>query len=617
MPLEYTRRRKGQQRITMISFGIACGTMVLLYLFLRVTGLDEVVRKKVMEIAESIAPPPPPPPPPPDVKADVKAPPKIDMNFDVKTMLARPTLDAGFDLGSLTNFSADMEAPDLAMEAMEFSSNDMVNLVSNAQLPVMNLMTNIGFDIGAAASDEKKVTVSGTGKRTSGAMALAILDIPGNEATTNKWSKGELETIADYISRNTSLKVRLGARSIQLMSPFSSFDTWLAEAKKRVKSEYKELPASEPEINGLDVLSNAMPFVAENDPEQAKNRIKRMMSDYLRIKFDARVALDKGGWADSIKKVTPLKEYQVDFIKDAESSFNDFANKKVVTGKEVRGIYMMLRMFELAELPILFCEPRGVLDMPLPENIKLLRTYLTQANGFIYFCNTPELKNARAVIGLIRELTQEGLKDPVGEKTLAKLKVDDQEVSGYTFREPEPQMGHPWVFFPMILPRETNVSISIYNKFGTPIFNDTIKKIGPGAFLQKNRHYRWNCADVQGNQVESGYYVYQVRADLFVKTGPVGVSVLRKLTNGKHGIFSSYYPIAEVPTKEALKPDALSYGEPGVFGVMFRGRLAVLFTEGYKEKDPIGGEDQAAKEAALRWMTNVVIYALSERQLAR
>jgi hypothetical protein len=65
------------------------------------------------------------------------------------------------------------------------------------------------------------------------------------------------------------------------------------------------------------------------------------------------------------------------------------------------------------------------------------------------------------------------------------------------------------------------------------------------------------------------------------------------------------------------KSDQLSYGEPGVFGVSLRGRLAICYTEGYREKDPLGGEDQSAKEAALKWMTNVVIHALSERSLAR
>ncbi len=599
----------------MISFGASIGFLVVMFVVLRTTGMDKVIGRKILQIAEAIAPPPPPPPPPPDVKSNVKAPPKIDMNFDVKTILNRPTIDASFDLSALSNFSADMEAPDLTMEAMEFSSNDLTNLVSNAQLPVMSLMTNIGFDVGMASTEEKKASVSGTGKRTSGHTALAVLDLPGNEEGST-WTKGELESIADFVSRNTSLKVRLGARAISFLSPYNSYDAWLGESKKRALSEYKELPMLESEMYALEIMANAMPYINDGDYEQAKIRMKRMLTDYLRIKFDARFPIEKTAWADTVEKSMPLKAFEKDYLKKAEKGFHQFYARKAPSGKELRDVYLMLRMFEMIQLPVLFCEPRGVLDTPLPENMQMLRTYVRNG-GFIYFCNTSDFKKARAIVGLITALTQERLSDPVGDKTLAKLAAEDQEVSGYSFRDPEPTIGHPRIFFPMILPRQTNVSFSVYNKFGNVVFADTLKNIGPGAFLQKHRHYRWYCVDNQGNDVESGYYVYQMKADLFVKTGAIRVSLLRKLPNGKHGIFSSYFNISEVPSTKTARSEDLSYGEPGVFGVALRGRLAICFTEGYTEKEPIGGDDPAAQEAALKWMTNVVIHALSERQLAR
>lgn len=616
MPLEITRARKRQRRITYMSFGLSIVFFVALFTFMRVTGIDKVIGTKILEIAEAIAPPPPPPPPPPDVKADVQAPPKIDMNFDVKTLLNRPTINADFDLGALNNFSADMEAPNLTMEAMEFSTNDLSNIVTNAQLPVMNLMSNIGFgDIGTVESDDAKAQISGTGKRTTGHLALAILDIPGN-SEENPWTEGELETIAEYMSTNTSLKIRLGARAISFLSPYSSFDTWLNEAKQRALSEYRELPRLEPEINGLQIMANAVPYIEEGDVEEAKLRVRKLLTDYMRIKYDARFSPTDGGWAKKIEQTTPLKQFEKDYIGKAEKGFVQFYNRKEPSGKELRDIYLMFRMFEMSQLYVLFCEPRGVLDMPLPENIRLLRTYVRNG-GFLYFCNTADFKESRAIVGLINALTQEKLSDPVGDKKLAELSKDDQEVSGYTFRDPEPTIGHPWIFFPMILPRTTDVSFTIYNKFGNTVFTDTIEDIGPGAYVQKKRDYKWYCVDNLGNELESGYYIYQVKADLFVKTGAVRVSVLRKLPNGRHGIFSSYYPVSEVPSTSTVKSDELSYGEPGVFGVWFKGRLAIVFTEGYKEKEPLAGDDQAAKEAALKWMTNVVIHAVSERNLAR
>ncbi|MBD3244146.1 MAG: hypothetical protein GF331_26375, partial [Chitinivibrionales bacterium] len=65
MPLEITRARKRQRRITYISFGLSIVFFAALFTFMRVTGIDKVIGTKILEIAEAIAPPPPPPPPPP------------------------------------------------------------------------------------------------------------------------------------------------------------------------------------------------------------------------------------------------------------------------------------------------------------------------------------------------------------------------------------------------------------------------------------------------------------------------------------------------------------------------------------------------------------------------
>jgi hypothetical protein len=615
MALELILARRRQRRVTQIAFGIAIGIHVLAFAFFKYTPAGKEALAAIIEIKESLLPPPPPPPPPPDLKTKMSAPPPVNMTFTVKAITNAPSIKADFDVGAL-GLGNDLDAVDITTQAMTFNTNDVTNMVSGAQLPVVNLMQSIGFDIGTVSTDDAKASITGKNRRASGYTAIAILDIPGSEEGS-KWTKGELETIADFVSKSTSIKIKLAARAVSFTSPYSSFATWLTEAKKRARGEAKELSSQEQEISGQEILASSMPYVAEGDFEQARIRVRRLATDYLRLKFEARLDVTTQDWVAACSTSTPtLREWEKEYIRDAGRSFADFYGKKSPTGKELNGVYLMLRMFEMSQLPILFCDPRGVLDMPSPENVRMLRTYL-QSGGFIYFINTSNFKKERSIVGLITDLINEKLSDPVGEKTLAKLAVEDQEVSGYVFRAPEPAIGHPWIFFPMILPRTTTVSLAIYNKIGNLVYTDTLKNKPPGAYLQKNRHYRWLCTDNQGTPVEPGYYVYQIKADLSVRTGPVGVSKLLKLTNGKHGVFSSFFNISEVPSKVTIKSEELSYGEPGVFGVAFRGRMCILYTEGYQEKDPLGADDPAAKEAALKWMTNVIIYAVSDRGLAR
>jgi len=614
MALEIVQQRRRQRRITQLALGGAIAFHVLLFVFLRATGLDVVLVDKVVDMVEAIAPPPPPPPPPPDVKANIKAPPPIDLNFSVQNMTARPSVDAAFDAG-LLNFQLDMEAPDLTMSAMEFSTSDLTNLVSNAQLPVMNLMKAIDFDIGVSTSEDDKGSASGFGKRTSGKVALTILDIPGDDEKY-PWDNGELENLEDFISKNSNLKAGLGARAIAFTGNWASFDLWLSNSKTRTSAAVQELSEIEPENNGLNIIANMLPLLDDKNYEGFKTRFRKLMTDYLRIKFEVRIKPEEGKWEEKIAEMSALSDWQKEYLREGQKSFLQVYEATPPSGKELKGIYLMLRTFELMQLPILFCEPRGVPGSLLPENLRMLRTYVNNG-GFIYFTNASTLNKSKAIRGLITELTNEKLTDANGEKTLAKLKGGDQPVSGYDFRDPDPAVFHPWTFFPMIIPRYTSVNLTIYNRIGNVVFADTLKNMAPGAYLQKNRHYRWKAVDNQGNPVESGYYIYQLEADLFRKTGPMRVSVLRQLPNGKHGIFSSFFNISEVPSTETVQTTEMPYGERGVFGVSIKGRLAICYTEGYAEKKGMTSSDNAAKENALRWFTNVVIFALSEGSLAR
>jgi len=624
MELDVTKKRKRQSKITAIALLVTVAGHILAFVFLRVTGLDKIITDKVVEIVEAVAPPPAPPPPPPPPSATINAPPPVDMSvFEVTNVKMNANVNDGFDAGMLSNFGSGAGGVDLSVQAMDYSSNDMMNLVSNAQLAPMALSVNLGFDIGGSTNEIKKGKATGFGKRTTGKTAITTLDLSGDANNNNPWSDGELENITEFISKNTNVKAELGARSISFVDQYSNFNSWLGDAKKRVLSDdSKSLSETDPEIGALNALANRLPDIPNGNYERFKRNVKSTLTNFFNIRFGVKMNLEKdtawGNLIDSLSSMTLADWQKNEYIPQAEKSFKELYNKKAPTGHELRGIYNYLRVSEIMRLPILLCEPRGIPNSLLPENRRFLRTYIYNG-GFIYFINTVGLKNSRAIRGIITDLIGETIKDPVGDKTLAKLQKDDKEISGYVFREPTPQIFHPWTFFPMILPRQTDVYITIYNKIGNVVFTDTLKDKLPGAYLQKNRHYRWHAVDNQGNGVESGYYIYQVISDLHKQTMPMKVSKLRRLPNGKHKVFSSYFNISEVPTKETVKSEELPFGEKGVFGVSLRGRLCICYTEGYKEKALLGksNKDAAAEEASLKWVTNVIIQMLQEGSLAR
>ncbi|MBD3244147.1 MAG: hypothetical protein GF331_26380 [Chitinivibrionales bacterium] len=467
-------------------------------------------------------------------------------------------------------------------------------------------------DVGPDKSD-----IRGVGTRISGHTAIAILDLPG-ASNESAWTADDLEAIADFITGNTSLQIRLAARAISFVGSSASFGTWLEDARRRGFAPPGRISSQEPEIDALKALGDAMPLAADGEYEKYRRRIRTLVAEYLRQKFDARLDPLSDDWVAAIEKssITPLREYQKRYLRAGQEALQAAWHRRQPTGQEARGLYVMLRQFEMMQLPILFCEPRGVPTGLHPETLRMLHTYVHNG-GFLYFTNTADIQRARAIRGLISAIVDDGESNREAEELLARLMADDQEVTGYTFRPPEPSIAHPWTFFPMILPRTTDVTLTVYNRRGAAVFTETLEQVDAGAYLQKFDHYRWHAVDNAGNPLESGPYVYRIEAGLARKTGPIYVSKLRRLPNGKHGIFSSSFNITEVPSTVRVKADELPYGEEGVFGVSIDGRLAVCYTEGYREKDALNLADVFAREASLQWMTNVVMHALAERSLAR
>ena len=621
MEIGSVKRRKKQGNITRIAVLIAVGLHVAAYFFLFHTKKGNEYREKIMEIVQTTIAPPPPPPPPPPPAANMKSQ-AMDMTkmFAVTNTAARMDVKNDFDAKQLNSFSSGGDEINLNQTMMDMSSNDTKVMVSNQQLAPIAIGENIGFSITSTNAGNQSVSANGEGQRTTGKLPLSILDIRG-DSIGNPWRDGELENIAEYISTNTSVKAELGARAISFVDEYSSFDNWVNVCKQRAPSDHlKDISGKDPEIDVFELLANAIPYLSEKEYEKYRNLVRKIMTAYFTARYRQKLNPESQGWAGILEKEgATLPEWaKTDYFPEAEKSFIQTFNAASPNGSELRGIYNLLRISEIMKLPILFCDPRGNPEVIQPENERFLRTYINNG-GFIYFINAAGFNKCNGVRGLIAHLIQETIDDPVGKKTLFDIKKHDRQISGYTFYDPDPQIFHPWTFFGMILPRQTNVNITIFNKFGAPVFLDTLKNLDAGAHTQRTRDYKWFAVDNQGNEVESGYYIYKIESDLCVKTGPLRVSRLRRLPNGKHRIFSSFYNISNVPTKEAVNPSELPYGDMNVFGVSDKGRLAICYTEGYKEKSVLGksANDPPAQNAALKWVTNVVIYALSEGSLAR
>ncbi len=620
MNLQLTDKKKKQRKVTTMAILITVGFHLMVYLVLRVTGTDKVVMDQVLKMASAMTAPPPPPPPPPPPRANIQAPPKMDMAFKVNQVNMRPTVDAGFDATSLKGFSSGEAGFDLSSNAMAGLGSDAMGTVNaTAQLAPMSLAMNMGFDISIQSDDGKRGSVVGSGKRLAGKEVLTFLDLPGSNSQEEGalWKTGELDNISDYISKNTGLKLELGSRSISFMSTYKSFDTWLKKSRERAMSTIKELSVLEPEIDGLNILGSAVPYADAKLYEQFKSRVKKTMTEYLKARYGAMISIENGNWVADVTKVRPPLGWQAEFLAEAEKAFLALYSKNQPDGSELRGLYMLLRMSEIMQLRIILCEPNGVPDNISIENMRFLRTYLANG-GFIYFINTASLNNCNGVRGFIRSLTQESISDPQGDLLLAKLRAADRPVNGYNFAVPDPQIFHPWTFLAMTIPQTTNVSVTIYNKLQNVVFADTLKKLSQGLHTQKSKGYKWRAVDNDGNDVEPGYYICQISADLCQKTMPLVVSRLTKLSN-KHPLFSAYYPITDVPTSLPLNPSDLPYGEMGVYGYSVKGRMTMCYTEGYMEKEKLKttGTKDDQQIAALKWVTNVIFYALSEASLAR
>jgi hypothetical protein len=602
MGMEILQQRRAQRKWSGVSLAISAGVLTALFF---IFDLPSVLPQGPTEI-KWVAPPAPLPP-------KVRLKPPVITNPFTGVVLPDHPWKPGM-LPATPYPETDEVVVPFELDPLEPIPASLIDPATfTLSDPTKTLLRHILPDLGGN-DPGVKTEVTGAFRRLSGRTAIATLDLPGTDETY-PWGGGELDAIADFVSRNTNLRLELGARAISFVGQNACFDIWVRDAQGRGYARAREIGRRDPELDALEALADAVACAQGRKREEFRSRVRQAITGYLRARYDARFDPVDEQWLAAIDSmlVRPLHRT---WIADGEQAFKQIQLGAAPSPTQLRDLYLMLRYLEMAQLPVLFCEPRGVPATLHPETYALLRGYLDQG-GFVYFANTADYVRARAIRGIVTSLIDEQLDDSIGLATLSRMRQNDQELTGFEAREPEPRIGHPWAFFPMIIPTRTDLVFTVYNRNGAEVFRRELTGVEPNAYLQKHRHFRWHMCDNTGAPLESGFYIYRIEAGLFRQTGAVGISSLRMLRHGQHGIYSSYFNISEVPASLRVKSEQLTYGEPGLFGVSQRGRLAIVYAEGYGEKDALRLGNTAASEASLKWMSNVVMHALSERALAR
>jgi hypothetical protein len=468
--------------------------------------------------------------------------------------------------------------------------------------------------------DENPAVVSGAGRRTTGEIDIAVLELASAGPLQDTfWRSDDFLLMERFISRNTALTVRHERPRISCRGTYASFDRWLRQARKRgTVPENRPMIAAEPEQNALDLLADAVSVLAKKQEEECRDRVNRLLDAYFQVKFRADGLVTKEDWTDALEQKHHLSSWQRECLKQGQGSYRDFTSGKKIRDTELLGVYAMLRTFQIMDRPVLFCELSALPDQLSDENRRMLRTYI-ESGGFIYFADANNYAICSGIRDVIAGLTQEILDDSLGKELYRKMEQQDRGVSGYVFDKPQPSVFHPITFIPMILPNKTTVEIAVYNRYGRLSFADTLRDLPSGEYTRRSNGYSWNAIDNSNNELPSGYYVLHIEAGLCRATYPLRISDLRRLSPEKHPVFSCAFPLSDVPSPNRARPEDLPYGNSGVFGVTMNGHLAICYTEGYGELRILHDirEIDLRHEAILRWITNVVVQGVAEGSLAR
>lgn len=451
--------------------------------------------------------------------------------------------------------------------------------------------------------------IRGSGRSIRGRVTPGILRLPtGGQG--NAWAGTAIDDISAFVSNQSGLYVDPAWQTVSFDGKHKSFRQWLKDAARPRPITRHGVKESAPEESALEMLADAVSLLSEKDIDGSRRMLDDLISGFMKARFRKVVIPQNRDWARQAGVGANAPGWLRSSMLGAENACAAFRMSKKPSGTLLEPLYGFLRTMHIVGFPLLICRPSGEVDNLEEAQICLLRAYIESGGALYLSAGLDESWGARRILERVLDETTH---DSIGDTVLRKLQRTDRMQTGFRFNAPRPAVFHPFCCLPMVLPKACEVTVTILNRNGAPVFIDSLAA-GPGAYEDTYRCFRWYSQYSGGSSAPSGFYMYQVEAELAKQTFPIRVSALRRLTAGAHPIFQAYFTISDVPLLRSVEPIALPTNEPGVFGVRKGGRMAVCYSEGYGELNLIDNKETGGRgrEAALRWMTNVIVYLLGE-----
>jgi hypothetical protein len=398
------------------------------------------------------------------------------------------------------------------------------------------------------------------------------------------------------------------ARTVNLES---SFDYWLKRAKETITT--KEKIEKAPEIELLDELSRSAYELSKpelNVQQKYLDLLWSIFEKYFYIKYEVHVK--QRPMAEVMKDIEKksVEPWRFEGIKEILTSLEKFALiKQYLNGSELRPLWLFAKKAELLECPLIYFRGgAGIADLN-EEMLDVLRIYINNG-GFIYIDDESGASNWMENRTFIHKLSGQIEMDEVAKQQLKRLTQDDKLVPGFELVGNEPEPFHPYTYINFTIPEQSHVRLRVFNKLGLLIREYDLGELNSGSYNDRKMAPKWDCKNQKGEDVGSGIYFIQMEAGIFKKTKYFTVDKLRYLDN-THPLFSAFERFDKVPMGYQPIHDR-PYGN-AAFGFFVGEHLAIFYNEGnIVTAGQDDSRDAARKEATGKWLTNVIVYALTQ-----
>lgn len=596
------------------------------------SDMGQAMIKNIMEVTEGDAPQKRKMAKPKIKKLKMIAPKSIKPKFKVDTKLPTTQFDidmqsfSGMDDGvAIGNFSG------MAQNIQGFAFNVDNNIVAN-------VMDDMMGDIGVLDDFSTKTKVRGRGNRMRAKLNLCQVATPGSsqDPTGKKveWDyiyreNQSIARVRSWLKENTKIQVTENTLTIDYRYTYKE---WVQKIQNGGAKEIDSTSYYFAEM-GLSYLSNAIEEMEVNEISGKKGfveLIKRAALKYIERKYyiDSIAFLDNNALIKKVEEDNPLlRSWRLNGIKELlaiSSSLNSESSKTSLINA-IKPMYIHFRKSRILENPLTLIANVVGLEKIAEENLDILRHYVTNG-GFLWVDETGHssqfIKNQdKLAKGFVFSLMS-----PFQKKTLSKkekstwktLIKDDNDVPGFKLAGSFPEPGHPYIYIKLRVPSDVEASVKIFNGQGRLVWNQDWTRKRPlkaGSYTSKESALRWDCVNSKNEPVESALYFIQFQSGLYQKTHQVHVSKLRKLDE-KHPLFSVVHNFTNVPVCKISNVSETWVNRPygnSAFGYYYKGRMALLYTEGAGVIAGLGALDNpVVRKQSSKFLNNVIAFCLQD-----